>query len=164
MQSSSPLPRVCASGAEDLVVVLLPPLLGGIRDGAGDPALPNSAWGTLPPVCLCCRQGWPQRCTLPAACTLPAPLSPRNLRALPQAGHTRGGSQTPSPPRSSHPRPPLSRFSPHSLPFLPLAAGAGLREQGDIVRGCRAQVLGFPSFPHPPPCWGPIPGCVRDFH
>lgn len=110
-------------------MVLLPPLLGGIRDGAGDPTLPNSAWGTLPPVCLCCRQGWPQRCTLPAACTLPAPLSPRNLRALPQAGHSPRGLSDPQCPTVLPPQAASEMLFPHSPPSLP-ASGSRCRAAG----------------------------------
>lgn len=130
-------------------MVLLPPLLGGIRDGAGDPTLPNSAWGNLPPVFLCCRQGWPQRCTLPAACTLPAPLSPRNLRALPQAGHSPRGLSDPQCPTVLPPQAASEMLFPPFPPLPPClwqqVPGCGNR--GTLFGAAMLRCWASPPFP-----------------
>lgn len=89
---------------------------------------------TLPGVpCLRCscaagragHRGAP--CLLPAPCLHPSPLGTSGL--FHKQGTPRGGSQTPSAPRSSHPRLPLRCFSPHSPPSLP-ASGSRCRAAG----------------------------------
>lgn len=93
-------------------------------------------------------------CPLPDA-PLPTSLCPRSpplslSRALPR------GPQ--------HLRQPPSPFSPHLPTSLPASGSRCWRqEQGNIVQGCHAQVLGFPPSPHPPPCWGSGLGVSRLF-
>lgn len=157
MQNSLPLPR----GEQGTRLGSCYPLRwrGGIRDGVGDPALPNSAWGagTLAHCAACTPLS---RCLHPAA-LLPAPLCPAACTPLScclppcapgapglprEQGIPHGGSQHPTALLLRAASEPLS--PPNSPPpSQPPAAGARLQEQGDIVRGCRAQVLGSPRPP-----------------
>lgn len=98
--------------------------------------------------------------TVVLACSLmPLGLHPfaRGAPSSPWAGDSPRGPQ--------HLRQPLSPFSPY-FPTSHSASGSRcwLQEQGHIVQGCHAQVLGFPPSPHPPPFWGSVPGRVQAFH
>lgn len=88
-------------------------------------------------------------CCLHPDAPLPASLCPRSPQAPPMSRALPKGALSPSTPHSPPTPGSLRGRSPpiSPPPSLLLAAGAGLQEQGDIVRGCCAQVLGFPLSP-----------------
>lgn len=113
------------------------------------PSLGGQGWGSPAPAVLVLQAGLPAVLglfchTLP----VPDPLCP-HPQEPPGALSTSGSLQAPSPPISPPP--------------TCLWRRCWRQEQGNIVQGCPAQVLGSPPSPHPPPCWGPALGVSRLF-